>query len=299
MISSKILSFFIFFIFLQTALFAQTKVVLLGTGTPNPDPERYGPSLAVVINNVPYIVDCGPGVIRRCAAAEKKGIKGLETSKLNRLFITHLHSDHTTGLADFIFTPAVIGRTESLQVFGPKGTKNMTNHLLEAYKEDIDLRINGLEHGDPKSYQILTAEISEGIIYKDSNVTVKAFKVEHGSWKESFGYRFEAKDKVVVVSGDCTYSENLITNSKDCDILVHEVYSQEGFSKRTPQWQAYHSQFHTSTKQLAAIANIVHPKLLLLTHQLIWSSTEEKMLKEINDEYSGKIISGHDLEVFE
>ena len=175
----------------------------------------------------------------------------------------------------------------------------MTNHILEAYKEDIDLRINGLEHGDPKSYQILTNEISEGIIYKDSNVTVKAFRVEHGSWKEAYGYRFETKDKIIVVSGDCTYSENLIANSKDCDILVHEVYSQEGFSKRPLEWQAYHSQFHTSTKQLAAIANIVKPKLLLLTHQLIWSSTEGEMLKEITDLYKGKTISGHDLEVFE
>jgi ribonuclease BN (tRNA processing enzyme) len=299
MILSKKQLLLLFFGFLAINAFCQTSVVLLGTGTPNPDIERFGPSLAIVVNNTPYIVDCGPGVVRRCAAAEKKGIKGLNVTNLNHLFITHLHSDHTSGLSDFIFTPAVIIRKERLKVFGPKGTKKMTKHIMKAFKEDIDLRVNGLEHGDANSYKLITKEISEGIIYSDSNVLVKAFKVNHGSWKEAYGYRFETKDKIIVVSGDCTYSENLIKNSKDCDILIHEVYSQEGFETRTPQWKAYHSQFHTSTKQLAAIANSIKPKLLVLTHQLIWTSTEEKLLQEVKNDYKGKVISGHDLDIFD
>lgn len=299
MIFSKKGCLLLIFAVFQVQLYAQTRVVLLGTGTPNADPERFGPSLAIVVNNTPYVVDCGPGVVRRCAAAEKMGIKGLNVTKLNRLFITHLHSDHTSGLSDFIFTPAVLERKEQLQVFGPKGTKHMTKHLLKAYQEDIDIRVNGLEHGDQNAYKVKTTEIAEGVVYRDSNVTVKAFKVNHGSWKEAYGFRFETADKVIVVSGDCTYSENLIKNSKDCDILIHEVYSQEGFNGRTQQWQAYHSQFHTSTKQLAEIANIVKPKLLLLTHQLIWTSTEEKMVQEITNDYKGKVISGHDLDIFD
>jgi ribonuclease BN (tRNA processing enzyme) len=288
----------LFLLVFQANTFAQTKVVLLGTGTPNADAERFGPSLAIVVNNTPYIVDAGAGVVRRCAAAQRKGVLGLEIPKLNRLFITHLHSDHTIGLPDFMFTPAVLERAEPLQIFGPKGIKKMTKHIMKAYKEDIQLRINGLEHGNPVAYQMKTNEISEGVIYKDTNVTVKAFRVNHGSWKEAFGFRFETADKVIVVSGDCTFSQNLIENAKNCDILVHEVYSQEGFDKRTPQWQAYHSQFHTSPKQLAEIANIVQPKLLLLTHQLIWTSTEEKLVQEIKEKYKGKVVSGHDLDVF-
>ena len=126
-------------IIFQTNAFSQTSVVLLGTGNPNADPDRFGPALAIVVNNTPYIVDCGPGVVRRCTAAVKKGVAGLDVTKLNRLFITHLHSDHTSGLPDFIFTPAVLGRAEPLQIFGPKGTKNMTDHIMQAYKEDIDL----------------------------------------------------------------------------------------------------------------------------------------------------------------
>ena len=169
---------------------------------------------------------------------------------------------------------------------------------MQAYKEDIDLRINGLEHGNPVAYEVKTTEISEGQIYKDANVTVKAFRVNHGSWKEAFGYRFETADKVIVVSGDCTFSQNLIENAKNCDILIHEVYSQEGFQSRPDAWKTYHSVFHTSTKQLAEIATIIKPKLLLLYHQLIWTSTEEKLVEEIQKEYKGKVISGHDLDIF-
>ncbi|MBV9986718.1 MAG: MBL fold metallo-hydrolase [Chitinophagaceae bacterium] len=276
----------------------QTRLVLLGTGTPNADPDRNGPSLAIVVHDRAYIVDCGPGVVRRAAAAAAKGISALAPSKLSRLFITHLHSDHTIGYPDMILTPAVLDRPDALEVYGPTGTKAMTRRILAAYKEDIDLRTNGLEHGNPNAYKVNVHELKEGVVYRDSNVTVKAFKVSHGSWKYAYGFRFETPDKVIVVSGDCTYSENLIVAAKDCDILVHEVYSVEGFKKRTAAWQAYHSQFHTSTTQLAEIANKVKPKQLVLTHQLIWSSTEEKLLAEIRELYKGSVVSGHDLDVF-
>jgi ribonuclease BN (tRNA processing enzyme) len=223
MFLSKFIFYLTITLFINHNVLSQTQVVLLGTGTPNPDTDRFGPSTAVIVNGVPYIVDGGPGVVRRATAAEKKGIKGLNASNLNRLFITHLHSDHTSGLSDFIFTPAVIIRKNQLQIFGPKGTKKMVKHIMKAFAEDIDLRVNGLEHGDKKSYILSTQQIKEGVIYIDSNVIVKAFNVKHGSWKEAYGYRFETKDKVIVVSGDCTYSENLIKYANDCDILVHEV----------------------------------------------------------------------------
>lgn len=277
---------------------AVTKLVMLGTGTPNADPDRFGPSLAIVVNDVPYLVDCGPGVVRRAAAARKNGVDGLAAPLLRTLFITHLHSDHTIGLADFLLTPAVLERKGNSRVYGPAGIKNMTSHILAAYKEDIDTRISGLEKGDPKAYEVDVREVRSGIVYSDSNVTVTAFRVEHGSWKDAYGYKFETPDKTIVVSGDCTFSEELIKNAMGCDILVHEVYSEEGFAKRTPKWQAYHSKFHTSTSQLAEIAKRVKPKLLVLTHQLIWTSTEEKLLEEITSRYNGKVVSAHDLDVF-
>lgn len=278
---------------------AQTKLVLLGTGTPFADPEKSGPSVAIVVNNVSYVVDCGPGVVRRAAAAFQKGINGLQASQLKKLFITHLHSDHTIGYPDFILTPAVLDRNTPLEVFGPKGLRLMTGHILKAYAEDINIRLHGLEYGNAAGYKVNVHEIKEGIVYQDSNITVKAFKVPHGSWPEAFGYRFETADKTIVVSGDCTYSENLVRNAKGCDILVHEVYSMEGLAKREDRWKKYHSTFHTSTAQLAQIANAVKPKTLILIHQLLFGSTKESLIKEIRDRYNGKVVYGEDLAVFE
>ncbi|MBX7151725.1 MBL fold metallo-hydrolase [bacterium] len=284
--------------FTNLFLTAQTQIVLLGTGTPNDDPERFGPSMAIVVNNTPYVIDCGPGVVRRATAAYKKGITGLEVSKLNRLFITHLHSDHTSGYPDFIFTPAVLERSEPLQVFGPDGIKAMTGHIMKAYEQDIDIRINGLEHGKQAAYEVNVTEVKPGVIYKDSNVTVKAFLVKHGSWKEAYGYRFETPDKVIVISGDCTFSESVIENAKGCDVLIHEVYSADGLTRRPAKWQKYHSQFHTSTTDVARIASVVKPKLLILTHQLMWDVPEESLIDEVRKGYDGKIISGHDLDIY-
>ena len=119
------------------------------------------------------------------------------------------------------------------------------------------------------------------MVYKDANVVVKAFKVNHGSWQEAYGYRFETAGKVIVVSGDCTYSEALIANAQDCDILVHEVYSMEGLVTREKRWQEYHLDFHNSTAQLADINNKVTPDLLVLTHQLLCGTIKECLVAAI------------------
>ena len=121
---------------------SKTKVVLLGTGNPGPDPDRSGPATAIVVNGTAYLVDFGPGVVRRARAAFDKGITALEPVKLRVAFVTHLHSDHTVGYPDLIFTPWTIGRPFPLEVYGPKGIKAMTEHILEAYRVDIETRTN-------------------------------------------------------------------------------------------------------------------------------------------------------------
>jgi ribonuclease BN (tRNA processing enzyme) len=275
-----------------------TKLVLLGTGSPFADPAKSGPSLAIVVNNTSYIVDAGPGLVRRAAQAKELGFPSLDAAQLKTLFITHLHSDHTIGLADIILTPAVLDRNAPITIYGPTGIKKMTADLMRAYKEDIAIRINGLEKGDAIAYQVNTNEIKEGQIYKDSNLTVTAFKVQHGQWENAFGFVFQTKDKKIVISGDCTYSENLIKYAKDCDILVHEVYSDAGLKKRTQRWQDYHSTFHTSTFQLADIANQVKPKLLVLNHQLTFGTSLQSLLDEVQSKYKGVVVNGSDLDVF-
>jgi len=277
---------------------SKTQLVMLGTGTPNADPDHSGPAVAIVVNDTPYVVDSGPGVVRRAADAARNGVKGLAVEKLRRLFLTHLHSDHTAGLPDFIFTPAVLDRDAPLEIYGPQGTKRMTDLILKAYAEDINIRLKGLEPAKPRGYDVRAKDVKPGVIYKDENVTVKAFAVKHGSWKHAFGYRFESADRVIVVSGDCAPSESIIEACNGCDVLVHEVYSTTGFARRPPEWQRYHSAFHTSSKELAEIATKARPKLLVLYHQLLWGATKEQLLEEIAKGYSGKVVFGNDLDVY-
>jgi ribonuclease BN (tRNA processing enzyme) len=277
------------------------QVVMLGTGNPAADPERSGPSVAIVVNNTPYLVDCGPGVVRRASAAFRKGIAGLAVQKLKTLFVTHLHSDHTLGYPDLIFSPWVLGRRDAVEAYGPTGLKAMTDHLLAAYGEDIAVRTDGLEHGNRTGYKVNVHAIKPGVVYKDDNVTVKAFPVHHGSWKEAYGYRFETPDKVVVLSGDCAPSESVIENCNGCDVLLHEVYTQLGYDQSPHDWREYITQFHTSTKELAELATKAKPKTLVLYHQMFFGGdkdTEEGMLKEIRASYSGKVVSAHDLDVY-
>ncbi len=275
-----------------------TQLVILGTGTPNADPDRSGPCVAVVVNGTPYLVDFGPGVVRRAAAAERKGISALSPPNLGRAFVTHLHSDHTAGFADLLLSPWVLGRSEPLEVYGPKGLAAMAGHIAAAYREDIEIRLHGGEHANPTGYKVLAHEIVPGTVYKDQNVIVKAFLVAHGSWKQAFGYRFETQDRTIVISGDTSPTPAVAEACDGCDILVHEVYSQAMFATRSADWQRYHARYHTSTRQLAEIANKANPRLLVLYHQLYWGATDEDLLREVREGYPGKVVSARDLDVF-
>jgi ribonuclease BN (tRNA processing enzyme) len=275
-----------------------TQLVLLGTGTPNTDPDRFGPATAIVVNDSAYLVDFGAGVVRRAAAAQRNGVEALRTSNLHYAFLTHLHSDHSVGYADLVLTPWVLEREVPLQVFGPKGLHDMTNHILAAYQQDIDIRLNGLEPANTEGYKVEVTEIEAGLIYQDANVKVTAFAVKHGNWENAFGYRFETADKTIVISGDTAPSESIVEMCNGCDILVHEVYSNKGYATRPPVWQAYHADFHTSAKQLAELANRAKPGLLVLHHQLYWGVTDDELLAEVREDYKGEVVSGADLDVY-
>jgi ribonuclease BN (tRNA processing enzyme) len=276
----------------------KTQVVMLGTGTPNADPERSGPSVAIVINDTPYLVDFGPGVVRRAAAAFKAGVLGLEVKNLNRAFVTHLHSDHTAGYADLILTPWVLERRSPREVYGPKGINAMTRLITKAYREDIEIRLHGGEPSNKTGFKVIPHEVKPGIVYRDNNVTVRAFRVDHGSWREAYGYRFETADRTIVISGDCRPSQSVVDNCNGCDVLVHEVYSKTGFARRPEEWQKYHSRYHTSSQELAELAGRAKPGLLVLYHQLYWGTSDDDLLKEVQSGYAGKVVSGRDLDIY-
>ena len=273
-----------------------SRIVLLGTGTPNAEPDRSGPAVAIVVGDTPYIVDCGPGVVRRATAAQEAGIEALAPKYLTRLFLTHLHSDHTAGYPDLILTPWVLDRKEPLEVYGPPGTQAMTEHILAAYREDIRDRLSGLEPIEAEGYLVQAHEIEPGVVLQDSRVTVEAFPVVHGSLP-SFGFKFQTADRTIVLSGDTAPTETLIQAAEGCDVLVHEVYSASRFERLPPAWRDYHSVMHTSTRELADIASQARPGLLVLYHQLFWGQTEEELLSEIRQGYDGEVVSGRDLEV--
>ncbi len=275
------------------------KVIILGSGTPIPDPSRSGPCVAVVVNGQAYLFDAGTGVVRQAeAAAEKFGIGALEATHLTRLFVTHLHSDHTLGYADLILTPWVVGRQQPLEVYGPQGIAAMTDHLKQAYEADIKVRTEGLEGLNSAGLAINVHEIAAaGLVYTDANVTVRAIAVKHGSWAQAFGYAIDAGGRRIVISGDTVPSEAITEACRGCDVLVHEVYSEDRFELvYGPLHGQYHRKSHTSTRQLAELASRAKPKLLVLYHQLYFGPPQEvDLVNEIRRTYSGNVVSGRDL----
>lgn len=274
-----------------------TRLVLLGTGTPVADPARSGPATAVVVDDRAYLIDFGPGVVRRAAAAESKGVGALRPRNLTRAFLTHLHSDHTAGYPDLILTPWVCGRDQPLRVFGPPGLETMSANILAAYSADIDTRLHGGEPSNQLGIQVEAVDVAPGLVYEDEAVAVTAFPVSHGSWRHAFGYRFEAPDRTIVVSGDTRPCDSLVEHSRGCDVLVHEVYSYEAFGRLSPDWQAYHAAFHTSTVELSEVAERIRPGLLVLNHQLYWGVDDSHLLAEIRSRYDGDVVSGRDLDI--
>jgi len=290
-----------------------TKVILLGTGNPKPDPDRSGPATAVVVKGTAYLVDFGPGVVRRAAAAVlDRGVTALEPTNLRVVFVTHLHSDHTAGYPDLILTPWVMGRSVPLEVYGPKGLRSMTEHILAAYAEDIKIRTEGMEHASKDGYKVNVHEIKPGVVYKDENVTVTAYPTKHGEWEETYGYRFDTPDRSIVITGDTTPTQATIDACRGCDVLIHEAIptkslvnpvrtDSRGFDRR-----AYAEKYHTTTTQLAELATKARPGLLILYHNATslrpakrpYAPTPDDMLREVRSGYSGTVVVGRDLDVF-
>ena len=262
-----------------------TRVVLLGTGNPAPLPDRSGPATAIIVNETAYLVDFGPGVVRRADAAFLNGITALDPVRIRVAFVTHLHSDHTVGYPDLIFTPWTIGRRVPLEVYGPKGLDAMTTHIIEAYRVDIETRTNadGNQHDFPEGATVHAHEIGPGVVYKDSNVTVTAFATHHAM--ESYGYRFDTPDRSIVISGDTKPTQATI-----------DAHTPAWLATRPERFQRFSSKYHTTTPELAELAQRARPKLLILYHYSSWSPQE--LLDDMTKRYAGRFVIGHDLDVY-
>jgi ribonuclease BN (tRNA processing enzyme) len=272
-----------------------TVVVLLGTGTPRADPAAWGPATAIVVGRRVFLFDAGAGVMRRASAAN------LPISGLTATFITHLHSDHTLGYPDLILTTWTGGRKRPLEVFGPHGLQSMTDHIVAAWSDDIDVRTNGLEHLGRNGYAVHVHEIGPGVVYDSGGVKVTAIPVQHGSWKEAFGYRIDTPDRSIVISGDTRPTAAIERAAHGVDILIHEVHPEpdSAMVARNPDWARYLREFHTSDVELGRLAAVAEPKLLILYHFGAYATAGDAVVATIHREgYRGRVIVGRDLDRF-
>lgn len=273
----------------------ETRIILLGTGTPYPDPNASGPATAVVLGKRVFLFDAGAGVMRRLKAA------GLPISGPEAVFITHLHSDHTLGYADLILTSWIMRRVSPFPVYGPHGLRSMTRHLLAAYGEDIQARTDGLEREVRGGYRVKVHEIRSGVVYQRDGVRITAIRVPHGNWKEAFGYRIDTPDRSIVISGDTAPSAALERAARGVDVLVHEVYSPLHLAPENRPggefWPQYMREVHTSDVELGALAARAQPKLLVLTHIIRSGSSDDDLLAGIRaGGFKGEVRVGKDLE---
>lgn len=274
----------------------RTQLVILGSGSPNAEADRVSSGLAIAVDDRPYLVDCGHGVVQRVVEASSAGLINWSTVDLTRLFVTHLHADHTVGLPDLLFTPWIHGREQPVRAYGPQGLRDMVDHIQAAYQDSTSEHLSA-HPAPPGGFMADVRLVKAGRVYADERLRVYALQANHGDM-EAFSYKFVTPDKTIVVSGDTKPVSGFADWARPCDILIHEVYSSAQFGGRPPAWRAYHSRVHTSTEELAGLAKAIRPGLLLLYHQLFWGKAPADLVGEIRASYAGAVLSANDLDVF-
>lgn len=277
----------------QTPPAMHTSVIILGDGSPILSADRSGTSIGVLVRSTMYIFDAGPGVLRRVFEAERLRP---DIDRLGPVFITHLHSDHTLGLPELLYYPG----SEFLRVFGPPGLQAMVSNITAAWAEDRQIRSHSSMPSDNAiASRVNTASVKEitgGIAYQDSNVKVMSFEVSHGDWAHALGYRIETPDRVITISGDTRPSEAVVNACNGCDILLHAVYDGEpNLSGGTAR---YFRTFHTSALELGLVASKARPKLLVMYHQIFMGKLPADLIRQVNVNFRGPVISARDLDVY-
>ena len=278
---------------------AETRVVILGTGTPIPDAHRAGPSVAVVHRGESYVFDLGAGSITNATTARYQyDIPSLYPTQICCVFITHLHSDHHLDFVEAAFT-MWWRRPKQLQAFGPRGLQEMADGMRAMMAPDIRIRTSGTQPvQNPDSNVVLVTEIEDGVVFETEDLVIEAFSVSHGDIEPAFGYRVTAHDKTVVISGDTAIDDKLKEMARGADVLIHEVISDEGLSRNSEAFQAYHMGAHTRASDLGRLAAEVRPGVLVLYHALYYGVPEELILDEVRATYDGEVVLANDLDVF-
>lgn len=278
------------------------RVTLIGTGTPTPDPRRFGPATLVEAGNQKLLFDAGRGVPIRLSQLR------IPVARIDSLFITHYHSDHVSGIPDLWLTawlPGGGGRKEPFRVIGPTGAKDLMANLEKAYAADVRIRIAD-QQLPPAGGKFITEEFSsDGVVYERDGVRVTAFEVDHGvEIKPAYGYRIDFQGRSVLISGDTRFSENLIRNGAGVDLLVHAIAGSKPELLQNPIVKRI-LDHHTLPPEAATVFNRTKPKLAVYTHFVLQRTptvpppTVEEIVAETRKTYSGPLQVGEDLMSFD
>lgn len=287
-----LLSFYALLAFPGAGLAEFMRVSLLGTGSPRIDTERAGPSVLVEVGGKNLLFDVGRGLVQRLAQHE------MPIAELNTVFLTHLHSDHIFALDDLWITGWVYQRPQPLTVYGPAGTADLAEGLGQAFAYDIAVRsqYSGL---DKNGVRLVANEIGPGVVYSQDRVKVTAFLVDHGAVTPAYGYRIDFGDRSVVISGDTTYSENLVAHAQGADVLIHEIFAANPeLLEKNPRLQRI-ERYHTNLEQMSRILNEARPKLTVLTHVILAGMSRDAVMRRLRKIYAGEVHMGEDLMRFE
>jgi ribonuclease Z len=276
------------------------QVTLLGTGHPSPRLDRFGPSTLVEAAGHKLLFDCGRGTTQRAYQLHK------QTRDYDKLFLTHLHSDHTTGIPDLWITGTIMGRHDKpLRVWGPRGTKSMMANLEKAFAVDLKVRREGEQRyglNRQKGIGIEATDIDEGFVFEEDGLSVEPFRVNHFDHfcdEPSFGYRVRFGGRSVVLSGDTCFCENLIRYASGVDLLVHEVAAAP-LGVGLSDYMRYVLSLHTQPEDCGRLFSMVNPRLAVCYHviQSLGVSLEE-MMERTRREYGGRVVFGEDLMMIE
>ncbi|MBI2529492.1 MAG: MBL fold metallo-hydrolase [Candidatus Rokubacteria bacterium] len=269
------------------------RALLLGTGSPPPNPERHGPATLIELGQERFLVDAGSGVGHQLVRA------GVHAHDWPRLLITHHHSDHTIDLGHLLITRWIVGQNAPWEIWGPAGTRKQVELLLAYLSWDIDVRRAHMHDRQPPEVRV--TEIEEGKIMETGGVRVSAFLVEHDPVRPAFGFRFDGGGRSVVISGDTRPSENLVRRSQGVDCLIHECcdMSKTGWFPGCG-WPTLEAKirdlqsYHTPPDEVGRIAAEARARTLVLNH-LMPASTAEELSEAAAARYAGPIIVGADL----
>jgi len=272
----------------------EIKVTLLGTGTPVPAMNRFGPSTLVEAAGQKFLFDAGRGALQRLTQLR------VRWQDVDGVFLTHLHSDHVVGFPDLWLTGWLVGpgRDRPLRVWGPRGTQKMMSHLEQAYEFDIRIRLYD-DRAAPDGVVLLAEDFSEGVVFEKGGLRITAFEVDHSPVRPAFGFRVDYGGRSVVLSGDTRVSPNLIRHAQDVDLLVHEVASPESFQRAGTRLERAKSviEHHVTPEQAGEVFAKTKPRLAVYSHIVQPDAAEQDLIPPTRRSYSGPVEVGEDLMV--